>query len=236
MSLQEEVGRFERLSRTWWNARGPMRPLHVLNALRLRWVEARLAEQFGAAQSLQGLRILDLGCGGGLMAEPLAARGATVVGIDAAPGNIEAARRHAQERGVAVDYRLGDGTAPLANGELFDVVLVLEVVEHVDDVAGFMANAAARVRPGGLLIASTLNRTWRSWLLGIFMAEYVLRVLPIGTHQWAQFVKPQELTAHACAAGLQPTNLVGLRYWPVLHRASWTRDLSVNYQAAYRRR
>ena len=232
----EEIARFERLSRLWWDARGPMRPLHVLNALRLRWVLQRLAEHFQRSdERLDGLRVLDLGCGGGLMSEALAARGATVVGIDAAAGNIEAARRHAAAQGVPVDYRLGDGTAPLQDEERFELVLALEVVEHVSDVGAFVTAAAARVAPGGLLIASTLNRTWRSWLLGIVAAEYLLRVLPVGTHQWRQFVRPAELTAHAEAAGLQAIHRTGLRYWPLLHRAHWTRDLSVKYQMAFAR-
>lgn len=227
----EEIARFERLSRTWWDPRGPMRPLHVVNALRAQTLLQLLRERGPVA----GLRVLDLGCGGGLMAEALAEQGAAVVGVDAAAGNIEAARRHAAGRGLALDYRLGDGCAPLQAGERFDLVLTLEVVEHVADVGDFMRQAAARVAPGGLLVASTINRTLRSAVLAIGVAEYLLRVLPVGTHQWRQFVRPKELNAHAEAAGLRQLECRGMRYWPLLHRAHWTRDVSVNYQMVFAR-
>jgi 2-polyprenyl-6-hydroxyphenyl methylase/3-demethylubiquinone-9 3-methyltransferase len=235
--IAAEIARFEALSQTWWNPRGPLRPLHVTNGLRVDYlltlIEARFARQAGTG--LAGLRVLDVGCGAGLAAEPLARRGAAVVGIDAAVGNIEAARRHAAAEGLVIDYRVGEPVQALASGERFDVILLLEVVEHVADVPAFVQRVGAHLTPGGLLVASTINRTLRSFVIAILGAEYLLRLLPRGTHRWRQLVKPAELTAAAAAAGLQPLEQRGMRYLPVLHRAAWTRDCSVNYIAAYGR-
>lgn len=234
-AITSEIERFNRLSATWWNSEGPMRPLHVVNALRLGHVVEQIAQHFGREPSsaLNGLRILDVGCGGGLLSEPLARLGAQVVGVDASPGNVAAARLHAQAQGVAVDYRLGEPTQVLAPGERFDVVLALEVVEHVSDVSAFVSTVAGSVAPGGLLVASTIDRTWKSWLFAIVGAEYVLGVLPRGTHQWSRFVRPTELAAAVARSGLQQRDLRGMRYVPLLHRASWCRDTRVNYIATY---
>lgn len=229
--IPAEVARFDAWSATWWDARGPMRPLHVTNTLRLDWVREAIRRHHGGRA---GLRLLDVGCGGGLMAEPLARDGLQVVGIDASAGNIGAAQRHAGEL-PGLDYRVGEPAVALQPDERFDVVLALEVVEHVDDVPAFLAQVAGRVAPGGLLIASTINRTVRSWLLAIVGAEYVLRVLPVGTHRWRQFVTPAELEAAAARAGLRPLQRLGMRYLPLLHRASWTPDTSVNYLASFAR-
>jgi 2-polyprenyl-6-hydroxyphenyl methylase/3-demethylubiquinone-9 3-methyltransferase len=229
-----EIDRFNRLAATWWNRTGPMRPLHVVNDLRLGHVLDQIARRFGRpAGALQGLRILDVGCGAGLMCEPLAARGAQVVGIDAATNNIAAARLHASASGLPIDYRVGEPQAALRDGESFDVVLLLEVVEHVDDVLAFVRDAVAHLAPGGLLLASTINRTLRSWLAAIVGAEIVFRVLPRGTHRWSQFVRPEELAQAAAACGLAPGERRGMAYLPAFHRAWWTRDLSVNYIASY---
>ena len=234
-AISSEIERFNRLSTTWWNSTGPMRPLHVVNALRLGYVVERIESHFGLgrAASLAGLRILDVGCGGGLLSEPLARLGAHVVGIDASPGNVAAARLHAASQGVTVDYRLGEPAQVLGNEERFDVVLALEVVEHVSDVPAFVGMVASRVAPGGLLFASTIDRTWKSFVFAIAGAEYILRVLPRGTHQWRRFVRPSELAAVVGRAGLQQTDLRGMRYLPLLHRASWCRDTQVNYMAAF---
>lgn len=232
----DEIGRFERLAATWWNSRGPMRPLHVVNALRLGHVLEQIASRFDRpAGALQSLRIADIGCGAGLMCEPLAARGATVVGIDAAANNIAAARLHAQRDGLPIDYRVGEPRSALRAGEGFDVLLLLEVVEHVDDVQAFVRDAAAHLAPGGLLLASTLNRTLRSYLAAILGAERVFRVLPRGTHRWSQFVTPDELERCAASCGLLPLQRRGMAYLPVVHRAWWTRSLSVNYIAGFGR-
>ena len=229
--IPAEVARFDAWSATWWDPAGPMRPLHVTNALRLAWVREAIARHHGGRQDLT---LLDVGSGGGLMAEPLARAGLRVVGIDASAGNIGAARRHGADVGQ-LDYRIGEPAVALRPDERFDVVLALEVVEHVDDVPAFLSQVAGHVAPGGLLIASTINRTARSWLLAIVGAEYVLRVLPVGTHRWRQFVTPAELDAAATRAGLRPLQRLGMRYLPLLHRASWTRDTSVNYLASYAR-
>jgi 2-polyprenyl-6-hydroxyphenyl methylase/3-demethylubiquinone-9 3-methyltransferase len=234
-TINAEIERFNRLSATWWNRDGPMRPLHVVNALRLGHVVGQTTQHLGgpATDRLEGVRILDVGCGGGLMSEPLARMGAQVVGVDASPGNVAAARLHAQAQGVTVDYRLGEPAEVLAPDEVFDVVLALEVVEHVDDVAAFVDTVARRVAPGGLLIASTIDRTWKSFAFAIVGAEYVLRVLPRGTHQWTRFVRPTELAAAVSSSGLQQRDLRGMHYLPLLHRASWCRDTRVNYIATY---
>jgi 2-polyprenyl-6-hydroxyphenyl methylase/3-demethylubiquinone-9 3-methyltransferase len=230
----EEVERFNRLAAIWWDRTGPMRPLHVVNELRLGHVLEQIAWRFGRpAGALQGLRVLDVGCGAGLMCEPLASRGAQVVGIDAAAKNIAAARLHAAAGGLQIDYRVGEPQAALASGESFDVLLLLEVVEHVDDVLAFVRDAVAHLAPGGLLLASTINRTLRSWLAAIVGAEVVFRVLPRGTHRWSQLVRPEELAHAATACGLTEGERRGMAYLPAVHRAWWTRDLSVNYIASF---
>jgi 2-polyprenyl-6-hydroxyphenyl methylase/3-demethylubiquinone-9 3-methyltransferase len=214
-----------------------MRPLHVVNALRLKHVLERLRTHFGRAPgaSLNGLKVLDVGCGGGLMSEPLALCGAKVVGIDASPGNIAAARLHANALGATLDYRLGDGFTSLDAGSTFDVVLALEVVEHVDDVAAFVTTAARLVAPGGLLFVSTVDRNFLSFVVAIVGAEYVLRVLPVGTHHWQRFVRPTELRKTAESAGVKLIDLRGMSYVPILHRASWSRSTRVNYMSTFAR-
>jgi len=234
-AISSEIERFNRLSSTWWDSQGPMRPLHVVNALRLDYVIAQIASHLEreSAHALAGLRILDVGCGGGLLSEALARRGAQVVGVDASPGNVAAARLHAAAQGVTVDYRLGEPAQVLSPQDRFDVVLALEVVEHVSDVPAFLATAAGCLAPGGMLFASTIDRTWKSFVVAIVGAEYLLRVLPRGTHQWAMFVRPDELSAALAPAGLQRRDLRGMRYLPLLHRASWCRSTQVNYIASY---
>jgi len=233
--IASEIDRFNRLSATWWDPRGPMRPLHVVNALRLDYVCAQIAAQGRGTgpTRLDDVRVLDVGCGGGLLSEPLARRGARVTGIDAAEKNIRAARLHAQRQGVPVEYRIGDPATALSAREEFDVVLALEVVEHVEDPSAFVRGLAGHVSPGGLLIASTIDRTWKSFLFAIVGAEYVFRVLPRGTHTWRRFVRPAELEAAAADGGLKRTDLRGMRYLPVLHRAAWRGETAVNYIATF---
>ena len=232
----DEVARFNRLAATWWNTEGPMRPLHVINTLRFGYVLEQIARCFKRpVGDLHALRIADIGCGAGLMCEPLAARGARVVGVDAAAKNVAAARLHAAAGRLDIDYRIGEPQATLRDGECFDVLLLLEVVEHVDDMNRFMGEAVRHLKPGGLLLASTINRTARSFATAIVGAEYVFRVLPRGTHHWAQFVRPVELEQAAQAGGLKMHDRRGMRYLPVVHRAWWTRDLSVNYIASFTR-
>ncbi len=230
----DEVQRFNRLAATWWDRTGPMRPLHVINDLRLGHVLEQIAQRFGRpVGALHGLRIADIGCGAGLMCEPLAARGAQVVGVDAAANSIAAARLRANTSGLHIDYRVGEPQAVFRDGESFDVLLLLEVVEHVDDVQAFVRDTVAHLAPGGMLLVSTINRTLRSYLAAIVGAEVVFRVLPRGTHQWAQFVRPEELEQAAAACGLAPGERRGMAYLPALHRAWWTRNLSVNYIASF---
>jgi 2-polyprenyl-6-hydroxyphenyl methylase/3-demethylubiquinone-9 3-methyltransferase len=186
-------------------------------------------------EALNGLRILDVGCGGGLMSEALARCGAHVVGVDASPGNVAAARLHAESQNVTVDYRLGEPAEVLSPQDLFDVVLALEVVEHVSDVPAFLATAAARLAPGGKLFVSTIDRTFKSFAVAIVGAEYLLRVLPRGTHQWSMFVRPEELRSALASSELHMNNLRGMRYLPVVHKASWCEDTKVNYIATFTR-
>lgn len=234
-AIAAEIERFNRLSATWWDSRGPMRPLHVVNALRLDYVVEQIASHVGrdTANALNGLRVFDVGCGGGLMSEALACRGAHVVGVDASPGNVAAARLHAQSQNVAVDYRLGEPDEVLSTEELFDVVLALEVVEHVRDVPAFLRTVAARLAPGGMLFVSTIDRTFKSFAVAIIGAEYLLRVLPRGTHQWSMFVRPEELTSALTSSDLHMNDLRGMRYLPLVHKASWCKDTKVNYIATY---
>ena len=234
-AIAGEIERFNHLSAIWWNKRGPMRPLHVINALRLEYVTDQVARHVRRPKvnALYGLRILDVGCGGGLLAEPLARQGAVVVGVDASPGNITAARNHAAVHGVAIDYRLGEPSEVLATHEKFDVVLALEVVEHVSDMPAFLASAASRLAPGGMVFVSTINRTWKSYVFAILGAEYILKLLPRGTHQWSRFVRPDELNAALACEGLVRQDLCGMRYEPLRHRASWCLDTRVNYIATY---
>lgn len=232
----DEQARYNQLAATWWNPQGPMRPLHVLNQLRQGRVQALAEAHFGRTPGtgLDGLRVLDVGCGAGLLCEPLARTGAAVTGIDAAARSIAIARDHAAASGLAIDYRAGDPAQALQPGEQFDVLLLLEVVEHVQDMPAFVCSALAHLAPGGLVVASTINRTWRSFGLAIVGAEWLLRLLPRGTHRWADFVKPAELArAMAAAGGLCQQSLTGLRYTPVLHRAHWCRSTAVNYLASY---
>ena len=192
-----EVERFSALAADWWSLRGPMAALHKLNPLRLAFIRDKVCERFDRdakkLDCLKGLRILDIGCGAGILSEPLARLGAQMVGADPAEENIVAASAHAQESGLAIDYRATTAEDLAVQAERFDVVLAMEVVEHVTDVASFVATCAGMVKPGGLLIAATLNRTLKSFALAIIGAEYVLRWLPRGTHQWDKFVTPQEL-------------------------------------------
>jgi 2-polyprenyl-6-hydroxyphenyl methylase/3-demethylubiquinone-9 3-methyltransferase len=228
-----EVERFSALAETWWDPKGSMAPLHRLNPARLGFLRQTLAAHFGrdvrSLSPFDGLRILDVGCGGGLISEPLARLGAVVTGIDAAEANIAVARAHARGADLEVDYRQASAEELSAAGERFDAVLALEVVEHVADLDAFLAAAAALVRPGGAFIASTLNRTPRSLLFAIVGAEYVLGWLPRGTHRWDRFLKPSELAAALRRRGLQARDIRGLVYDLLAREWRLGRDLGVNY-------
>ena len=228
-----EVARFSAMAADWWNPHGKFKPLHRFNPVRLAYLRDRLTAHFrrdpGAAQPLAGLRLLDIGCGGGLLAEPLTRLGARVTGIDASRTTIEAARLHAGQMGLTIDYRQSSAEAMLAAGERFDIVLNMEVVEHVADRPAFLTAAAGLLAPAGAMVVATLNRTSRSYALAIVGAEYILGWLPRGTHDWRKFVKPEELTAEIAAAGLSVYEMTGVAYSPLSDRWRLTGDTSVNY-------
>ena len=228
-----EVERFSRLAADWWNPRGPMAPLHKFNPVRLGYIRDQAAMHFARdpkrLDCLKGLRILDIGCGGGLLSEPLARIGAEVVGADPAANNIEVAKLHAAETGVAVDYRSTTAEALADAGERFDIVLAMEVVEHVTDVNLFIRRCAEMVKPGGLMITATLNRTLKAFALAIIGAEYVLRWLPRGTHQWDKFVTPAELESALEAGGLRRIGESGVIYNLLADKWQLSPDMDVNY-------
>ncbi len=230
---QTEVERFSRLAADWWNPRGPMAPLHKFNPVRLAYIRDQASEHFARdakkLDGLQDLRMLDIGCGGGILSEPLARLGAQMLGADPSHENIAAAQAHARESGLAIEYRPTTAEELAAAGERFDVVLAMEVVEHVTDVRSFVATCAAMVKPGGLLIAATINRTLKSFALAIVGAEYVLRWLPRGTHQWDKFVTPTELESAIEATPLRVIGERGVVYNPFADRWQLSSDMDVNY-------
>jgi 2-polyprenyl-6-hydroxyphenyl methylase/3-demethylubiquinone-9 3-methyltransferase len=234
-----EVARFDRLAESWWDPEGPMRPLHQLNPLRLGYIRDAIGAHFGrnirSPKPFAGLTLLDIGAGGGLIAEPLARLGADVTGLEPATAMAAAARRHAEQGGLSIDYRTETVEAVAARGERFDVVTAMEVVEHVTDVRAFVKAACAVTSEDGLLILSTLNRTLRSFALAIVGAEYILRWLPRGTHDWEKFVTPEELADAVAAGGLAVTDRKGVIYNPL--SASWrlSGDMSVNYMLTAKR-
>jgi 2-polyprenyl-6-hydroxyphenyl methylase/3-demethylubiquinone-9 3-methyltransferase len=228
-----EVERFSRMASTWWDARGPMAALHKFNPVRLAYIRDAAAQRFERdakkLDCLNGLCMLDIGCGGGILSEPLARLGAQMVGADPSEENIAVARAHAQDSGVDVDYRATTAEDLDAAGEKFDVVLAMEVVEHVTDVGAFVTACASMAKPGGLMIAATLNRTLKSFALAIVGAEYVLRWLPRGTHQWDKFVTPNELEIAFERAGLDVIGERGVIYNPFADRWQLSSDTDVNY-------
>jgi 2-polyprenyl-6-hydroxyphenyl methylase / 3-demethylubiquinone-9 3-methyltransferase len=230
---QEEVARFSRVAGQWWNPRGPMAALHKFNPVRLAYIRDRAAAHFArdAARldSLAGLRILDIGCGGGILSEPLARLGASVVGVDPSDSNIAVAQHHAARSGLTIDYRNTSAEALAGTGEVFDVVLAMEVVEHVTDVGLFVELAGAMVKTGGLLFVATLNRTAKSFALAIVGAEYILRWLPRGTHQWDKFVTPNELDIAIERGGLRIIGETGVIYNLFADRWQLSADMDVNY-------
>jgi 2-polyprenyl-6-hydroxyphenyl methylase / 3-demethylubiquinone-9 3-methyltransferase len=219
-----EIAKFEQLAHRFWDREGEFKPLHHLNPVRADYIASRCR--------LDGARVLDVGCGGGLLAEALARKGARVTGIDLAPAMIETARLHAVESGLDIQYRLQDAGVLAASPEAhFDVVCCMEMLEHVADPKAFVAVLARLVRPGGTVFLSTLNRNLRSFLLAIVGAEYLLRLLPRGTHEYERFIRPSELAGYARAAGLALENTAGLHYEPFSGRCRLTDDVAVNYIA-----
>ncbi len=228
-----EIRKFEKMAAEWWDPDGKFRPLHRFNPVRLGYIRDTVVQHFGrdprAGKPFAGLRLLDIGCGGGILSEPMARLGAEVVGLDPSATNIEVARLHAEQSGLAIDYRATTAEALVGSGNKFDVVLAMEVVEHVADMHAFLAAAAALVKPGGLLFVATINRTPKAFALAIVGAEYLLRWLPRGAHDYAKLVRPAELEAALAKVGLAVHDRSGVRYNPLTDRWSHSADMAVNY-------
>jgi 2-polyprenyl-6-hydroxyphenyl methylase/3-demethylubiquinone-9 3-methyltransferase len=230
----DEIARFSAMAAEWWDPDGRFRPLHKFNPLRLAYIRdtvcGRLGLDAAAPLPLRGVSLLDIGCGGGLLAEPLARLGATVTGIDAGERNVKTAAAHAAQSGVTVDYQVATAEGLAAGGARYDVVLAMEIIEHVADVSLFVRSCATLVKPGGVLFFATLNRTAKSFALAIVGAEWVLRWLPRGTHDWRKFPRPSELAAELRAGGLTVGNLTGMTYNPLSGEFRLNlHDLDVNY-------
>lgn len=236
---QAEVDRFSAMAAEWWDPAGKFRPLHKFNPVRLTYIRDLVSAQFGrdpkAHRPLEGLRILDIGCGGGLLSEPMARMGADVLGADASEKNIGIAKAHAAGSGVPVEYRAVTAEALAEAGETFDVVLNMEVVEHVSDVEFFLTTCASMVRPGGMTFVATINRTMKAAALAIFAAENVLRWLPRGTHQYEKLVRPEEIEKPLNASGLTVTDRTGVFFNPLLNQWNLSKDMDVNYMMVARR-
>ena len=231
---QHEIAKFEAMAAEWWDEEGKFKPLHMMNPVRLDYITRQIATEFDRDLSSQSpfsdLNILDIGCGGGLLCEPMARLGANIVGVDAAAGNIPVAEVHAARSGLKIDYRMGTAEDLAASGARFDVVLNMEVIEHVADPLSYLTACSALLKPGGLHICSTINRNPKSFAMAIVGAEYVMRWLPKGTHDWQKFITPEELFNLLKRAGLTPVDRKGFVF--DLLRSSWSisdRDLSVNY-------
>ncbi|MBW8640818.1 bifunctional 2-polyprenyl-6-hydroxyphenol methylase/3-demethylubiquinol 3-O-methyltransferase UbiG [Hoeflea sp. WL0058] len=230
---QAEIDRFSAMAADWWDPTGKFRPLHKFNPVRLAYIRDRIADHYGrditAPRPANDLRVLDIGCGGGLISEPMARMGAQVVGADASETNIEVAKVHAAQSEVDIDYRAVTAEALAADGEMFDIVLNLEVVEHVADRDLFLEACAAMVKPGGLMFVATINRTMKAMALAIIGAEYLLRWLPRGTHQYEKLVRPQEIETPLGRAGMTIIDRTGVSYNPIKDGWDLSRDLDVNY-------
>ena len=233
----KEVAKFEAMATEWWDTDGKFKPLHMLNPTRLDYIVEQIAAEFARNLSIKNpfkdLRILDIGCGGGLLSEPMARLGATVVGADAAERNIPVAQIHAEQSGLEIDYRHTSAEAIVQTGETFDVILNMEVVEHVADPLGFLTACKDLLKPNGLMLCSTINRNPKSYLMAIIGAEHIMRWLPKGTHEWDKFITPDELFELIKSAGLNPIDRKGFVFNPF--KWSWSisdKDLSVNYVTA----
>lgn len=231
----DEVARFSAMAAEWWDPTGKFRPLHKFNPARLGFVKTRVAARFDrdamSMRPFEGLRFLDIGCGGGLLTEPMCRLGATITGADASEKNIATARVHAAEQGLEIDYRTTTAEALAAAGERFDVILNMEVIEHVADRDAFLDCCAQTLKPGGIMFVATMNRTLKALGLAVIGAEYILGWLPRGTHDWSKFVTPGEMKAGLAAAGLDVEEIAGISYNPLLDSWSLGRDTGVNYMA-----
>lgn len=229
-----EMESFSRMAHDWWNPNGMFRPLHVMNGARIDLIKNAVCDHFDRDpdidRPLEGLRLLDIGCGGGLLCEPMVRLGASVTGVDALEKNVKTAKTHAEQMNVSVDYRHGTIEQMVeADEPKFDAVLNMEVIEHVAIPRDFIADCAAMVRPGGIMMCSTINRTFKAFAFAILGAEYVLRWLPRGTHQYEKFIKPLELQRYLTAAGLDVENVIGMSLNPITERWTIGSDVSINY-------
>ncbi len=229
----QEVARFSAMAAEWWDPNGKFRPLHKFNPVRLSFIRERVIAHFGldanSIRPFEGLRFLDIGCGGGLLSEPMARLGATMVSADASEKNIKTASVHAAEQGLDIDYRCTTAEDLAEAGETFDVILNMEVIEHVADPMRFLADCAGMLNPGGLMFVATLNRTFKAHALAIIGAEYILGWLPRGTHDWKKFITTNEMEAGIAGAGLRLKELTGVSYNPLADKWSLGRDTDVNY-------
>ena len=236
-----DVANFVKIAEQWWDPKGKFAPLHKFNPIRLKYIRSQLlahfnlaaAEGFDVAQPYNGLRILDIGCGGGLLTEPIFRLGADIIGADAAEKNVNIASAHAMEQGLDIDYRATTSEDLAANGETFDVILNMEVIEHVADVPLFLSSCQAMLKPGGIMFVATLNRNFKSFAMDIVGVEYVLGWLPKGTHNWSQFIIPKELQDMCEGLGLKLIDETGVKYNPLSDRFSLSGDMSINYIQVY---
>ncbi|MBL6933962.1 MAG: bifunctional 2-polyprenyl-6-hydroxyphenol methylase/3-demethylubiquinol 3-O-methyltransferase UbiG [Alphaproteobacteria bacterium] len=229
----QEIENFEALAEAWWDPEGDFRPLHRLNPIRIGYIRNHLCAHFGrdpeTPEPFEGLRLLDIGCGGGLLCEPMAELGAQVTGLDAGEKNIRIAKAHAEQSGLAIDYRHGSPETLAGSGERFDAILNMEVVEHVADRALFLRSCGNLLKEDGAMILSTLNRTVKSFAFAIIGAEYVLRWLPRGTHQWDKFVRPSELADDLRSGDMEITHMTGVSFDPLANAWRLSGDMEVNY-------
>lgn len=232
----DEIGKFHKMAEAWWDPNGKFKPLHKINPVRLGYIRENVISRFNlddkAMHPFKGLRLLDIGCGGGLLCEPMARLGAEVVGADAGEKNIKIAALHAEQSGLAIDYRATTSEALAAAGEQFDVVLNMEVVEHVADIPLFLQSCCQLVKPGGLMFIATINRTARAYALAIIGAERILRWLPKGTHQYEKLVTPEEITSITKRNGMGVIDKTGVTFNPLKDQWGKSRDMAVNYMLA----
>lgn len=236
----KEVERFSKMAAEWWSPTGKFRPLHKFNPVRLSYIRDKATQHFEKNDQnnkpFEGLRLLDIGCGGGLLCEPMVRMGAQVTGADASETNIEVAKIHAEQSGLEIDYRADTSENLAANGEKFDIILNMEVVEHVADVELFLTSCAEMLNPGGLMFVATINRTMKARALAIFGAEYVLRWLPRGTHQYEKLVRPEEISIPLTSSGLSFLDQSGIFYNPLQDRWNLSPDMDVNYMMVFERK
>lgn len=236
---QNEVDRFSAMAAEWWDPTGKFKPLHKFNPVRLAYLRDTVCAELGrdprSARPLEGLRVLDIGCGGGLLSEPVARMGASVIGADPSERNIGIASTHARESGIAVDYRAVTAETLADAGEMFDIVMNMEVVEHVADVEFFLSTCASMVKPGGLMFVATINRTMKAMALAILGAEYVLRWLPRGTHQYEKLVRPEEIEKPLAASGMEVFKRTGVFFSPLTNQWNLSKDMDVNYMLVARK-